>query len=256
MIREVNMKNLKISYNLFRKKLDVEKSVNKVHFKITGNNEYSDCWLSYNKENEQCLFHYNNDGIKAYNFSSVDEALNSPIFDNKSMHELWDKVVIDAVNDLSANDWFLCECVKFRRCRKQAANNVAKLACKLWQGSDFDELKADFQGIVTRKNEIVFTAYIDGRMIGFVHCNLRKEYVEGTESCPVAYLEGIYVEQEFRNVGVATYLISYCEKWAKEKGCTELASDCDIENISSRKMHESNNFKGVSKLVHYVKELN
>lgn len=250
------MNDFKIPYDLFREKLDVDKSINKIYFKISDNNEYSNCLLSCDKKNNQYLFHYNNYKINTYNFTSIDNALNSPIFYNKSMHELWDTVVIDTINDLSANNWFLYNCVKFYRCRKKDAYIAAGLACKLWKDADYAELKADFEKISASKNEVIFTAYIDDKMIAFVHCSLRKEYVEGTESSPVAYLEGIYVEQEFRNAGVATCLINYCEKWSKDKGCAELASDCDIENISSRKMHESNNFKEVSKLVHYVKELN
>jgi aminoglycoside 6'-N-acetyltransferase I len=56
-------------------------------------------------------------------------------------------------------------------------------------------------------------------------------------------------------LGVATYLISCCENWAKEKGCIEFASDCDISNLLSRAMHENNGFTEVSNLVHYIKKL-
>lgn len=249
------MNDFKIPYDLFSQKLNIGKNMYEINFEITGSEKYDDCWLGYNETYNRYWFGLTPDGNNAYDFSTANEALNSPAVDGKSIYELWDRVIFYTINGLSANDWFLCECVKFRRCRKQDAYNVAKIACKLWQGSDFHELKADFEGIVTRKNEIVFTAYIDEKMIAFAHCNIRKEYVEGTESSPVAYLEAIYVEQEYRNAGVASYLIGCCENWAKEKACCEFASDCDIENIASRKMHEYNNFKEISKLVHYVKKL-
>ena len=34
--------------------------------------------------------------------------------------------------------------------------------------------------------------------IGFAQCTLRNDYVEGSSSSPVGYLEGIYVKDEYR----------------------------------------------------------
>lgn len=53
---------------------------------------------------------------------------------------------------------------------------------------------------------------------------MRHDYVEGTDSSPVGYLEGIFVKEEFRNKNYAKNLLKKCEKWAKEKGCSEFAS--------------------------------
>lgn len=145
--------------------------------------------------------------------------------------------------------------VDYSVCRKQDACNVARLACKLWQDADYAELKNDFETISEKENEIVFTAYCKGETIAFAHCSIRNEYVEGTNSSNVSYLEAIFVEEMFRKVGIATYLICCCENWAKKKGCLEFASDCDVNNNESRKMHEANGFMEVSTLVHYVKKL-
>ena len=249
------MNDFKIPYGLFRKKLNSGKNMHEIHFEIIGSEKYSDCWMGCDDKNKTYWYGLTPDGKNGYDFQFADEILNAPAFDGRSMRELWDRVAFDTFDALSAEDWFLYECVQFYRCRKQDAYNVARLACKLWQSADYDELKTEFEAIAGRRNEIVFTSYIDENMIAFAHCNIRKEYVEGAESSPVAYLEAIYVEEEYRKAGVASYLIGCCENWEKEKGCSEMASDCDIENHSSRKMHEHNNFKEVSKLAHYVKSL-
>lgn len=48
---------------------------------------------------------------------------------------------------------------------------------------------------------------------GFAQCQLRHDYVEGTDSSPVGYLEGIFVKQEHRKQGYAKELLAKCEEW-------------------------------------------
>ena len=43
-------------------------------------------------------------------------------------------------------------------------------------------------------------------------------------------MEGIFVKEAFRHKGCARELLKECERWAKEKGCQEFASDCEIDN--------------------------
>jgi aminoglycoside 6'-N-acetyltransferase I len=43
----------------------------------------------------------------------------------------------------------------------------------------------------------------DGRAAGFVEATLRTDYVNGCETSPVVFLEGIYVEPWARRQGVA-----------------------------------------------------
>lgn len=139
-------------------------------------------------------------------------------------------------------------------CTSHDIGNVSKLAAKLWN-DDYDELKNEFEAIVNTQNNIVFTACFQKDMIAFAHCSIRKEYIEGTKSSPVAYLEAIYVEEEYRKSGVATNLIICCENWAKDKGLTEFASDCNINNANSRSLHKHCGFNEASTLVHFVKSI-
>jgi aminoglycoside 6'-N-acetyltransferase I len=67
-------------------------------------------------------------------------------------------------------------------------------------------------------------------IVGFLEMSLRHEYVEGCETSPVAYLEGIFVLGEHRNKGVAKLLVKQAEEWAINAGCTEIASDAEITN--------------------------
>ncbi|EBL5154416.1 GNAT family N-acetyltransferase [Salmonella enterica subsp. enterica serovar Dublin] len=47
----------------------------------------------------------------------------------------------------------------------------------------------------------------DGVAIGFADASIRHDYVNGCDSSPVAFLEGIFVLPSFRQRGVAKQLI-------------------------------------------------
>lgn len=140
-------------------------------------------------------------------------------------------------------------------CTSQDIDDVAKLALKLWNDADYVELKKEFEAILQTKSNIVYTAYCQKEMIAFAHCSIRNEYVEGADTDNVAYLEGIYVEQQFRNCGVASRLIQCCEDWAKSKDCRQFASDCEINNLSSINLHKKYGFNESAKLVHFIKDI-
>lgn len=138
---------------------------------------------------------------------------------------------------------------------KKEANVLATLAIKMWKDHEIDELKQEFCELLNNKNVICFIKYIDDLPIAFAQCQLRHDYVEGTNSSPVGYLEGIFVLEEYRNKGYAKELLKECEKWAKEKGCLEFASDCEIYNDSSLKFHISMGFEEVNRIICFKKRL-
>lgn len=95
----------------------------------------------------------------------------------------------------------------------------------------------------------------DGRPVGFSEAGLRHDYVNGTESSPVAFLEGIYVDPAFRRTGVARQLVEAVENWARQQGCSELASDTGIANIPSQKLHDALGFTETQRVVYFRKVL-
>lgn len=94
-----------------------------------------------------------------------------------------------------------------------------------------------------------------GEAVGFAEASLRHDYVNGTESSPVAFLEGIYVEPAFRRTGVARQLVQAVEDWAKLAGCSELASDTDIANVASQHLHNALGFSETQRVVYFRKLL-
>ena len=91
--------------------------------------------------------------------------------------------------------------------------------------------------------------------VGFAQCGLRHDYVEGTDSSPVGYLEGIFVKEEYRKQGYAKELMSACEQWAKKQGCVEFASDCELSNTDSFAFHMSMGFEEANRVICFTKKL-
>lgn len=132
---------------------------------------------------------------------------------------------------------------------------LAQLAVKMWSNHSVDELTNGFLEIINNENAECFIKYSGDTAIGFAQCGLRFDYVEGTKSSPVGYLEGIFVEESFRNKGYAKELLDACENWAKDRGCSEFASDCELENLTSHKFHLSMGFNETNRIICFRKEI-
>jgi aminoglycoside 6'-N-acetyltransferase I len=137
---------------------------------------------------------------------------------------------------------------------KQEAAAVAALAAKLWE-HPAEELAAEFSALLAREDAALFLARQKDAVVGFAQCQLRRDYVEGTSSSPVGYLEGIYVDEAHRRRGLAAVLLHACEAWAKQQGCTEFASDCELENADSLRFHLSLGFREANRIICFTKEL-
>lgn len=132
---------------------------------------------------------------------------------------------------------------------------VANLAIDLWSNHNFEDLKEEMKEIILSKFALIALYYQNNNPIAFAQCQLRTDYVEGTESSPVGYLEGIYVQDKYRKQGVAKELLKYCEKWAKENSCIEFASDCEINNIESYNFHLKVGFIEANRIICFKKRL-
>lgn len=88
--------------------------------------------------------------------------------------------------------------MKIKKATVEDGEVLAGLAQLLWDGHDLKELTADFVKQLNDKGSACFLAYEAEAPAGFAQCQLRRDYVEGTASTPVGYLEGILVRPEFR----------------------------------------------------------
>ncbi len=91
--------------------------------------------------------------------------------------------------------------------------------------------------------------------MGFVEASKRVDYVNGTSSSPVAFLEGLYVAPESRRKGVARALVDSVVEWASTWGCLELASDSLLNNTTAHAAHCALGFEETERVVYFIRRL-
>jgi aminoglycoside 6'-N-acetyltransferase I len=131
-----------------------------------------------------------------------------------------------------------------------------RLRTLLWDATDENEHKAEIIDIMEHPDsQLVLVAELNtGGLAGFLEASIRP-FVEDCHSDNVGYLEGWYVASEFRRMGIGANLVRTAEKWAKSKGCIEMASDAEIGNESSVAAHTQLGYQETSRLVHLRKDL-
>lgn len=142
-----------------------------------------------------------------------------------------------------------------KKAAREEAAAAAGLAIQMWEENTLEELTEEFAEYIQRKDCAVFLAMWENRAVGFAQCGLRHDYVEGTDSSPVGYLEGILVEEAYRKRGIAKELLKACENWARAWGCEEFASDCELTNEVSLAFHLNMGFEEANRIICFTKKL-
>jgi aminoglycoside 6'-N-acetyltransferase I len=126
-------------------------------------------------------------------------------------------------------------------CDDGHVDNWAALRAKLWPRHSVEHHLTEISDLLSKPigNRVAFIAIAEtSEAIGFAEAALRHDYVNGCESSPVVFLEGIYVVPIARRNGVATLLYKAVEASGRQSGCREIASDTPIENTDSQIFHK------------------
>ena len=139
------------------------------------------------------------------------------------------------------------------KAEKQHIPTIASMAIQMWDENTLEGLEENFEEIMSNGESAIFLLELEGKAAGFAQCQLRHDYVEGTDSSPVGYLEGIFIEEAYRKQGHAKELLKRCEEWAKEMNCTEFASDCELDNEVSLAFHLKMGFLEANRIICFTK---
>lgn len=136
-----------------------------------------------------------------------------------------------------------------------AVPRYTELRSEMWDIAS-DENRHEVEMLLAdRERWAIFGACEEGgACVGFLEVRLR-EYAEGASSSPVGYIEGWFVEPRHRERGIGRMLAEAGEDWARSRGCTEMASDAPIDNVSSIRLHHDLGFTEVERLVCFLKNL-
>lgn len=163
--------------------------------------------------------------------------------------------IIMARRDKQPNTLLSGEETMIKRAKPEDAGVLAALAIRMWTDNDINSLEEEFRELAQSDEAACFIKYVDENPVAFAQCQLRHDYVEGTDSSPVGYLEGVFVSEEYRGKGYAFELLAACENWAREKGCTEFASDCELDNADSFRFHLATGFEEANRIICFKKRL-
>ena len=131
-----------------------------------------------------------------------------------------------------------------------------RLRMSLWDESTENDHKSEMVDIIEHPDsQFVAVADLgDGRLAGFLEASIRS-HVEDCQTDNVGYLEGWYVDEQYRQMGIGSRLVRYAEDWARQKGCTEMGSDAEVDNLVSQQAHGRLGYRETSRLVHLKKNL-
>jgi aminoglycoside 6'-N-acetyltransferase I len=124
----------------------------------------------------------------------------------------------------------------------------------IWPEAPDEYLNFDMDEILTNDKYYVIFACDGDKPIGLTEVQI-KDYGEGCETSPIGYLEGWFVQEEYRGQAIVGIMTKVAEGWVREKGCTEMASDTWLDNESSIRAHVKMGYSEVERLVHFVKQL-
>ncbi|MGD6991361.1 aminoglycoside 6'-N-acetyltransferase [Sutcliffiella horikoshii] len=133
--------------------------------------------------------------------------------------------------------------------------HYTEMALDLWPENTEEELHESFHEIMASNRDKILFYRIGTEFVSFIHLSIRVDYVEGTESSPTGYIEGVYVKPEHRRKGYSGKLLEVGEQWLKQNGCKQIGSDIHLDNHVSYDFHIGMGFKEASRLIAFIKDL-
>jgi aminoglycoside 6'-N-acetyltransferase I len=127
----------------------------------------------------------------------------------------------------------------------------------LWPDAEASELRDEAEAYLAGRSplEAVLVAEApSGDPLGMLELSLRS-CAEGCRTAPVPYIEAWYVVPGARRRGVGRTLVTAAERWARERGHREIASDTVLGNGVGERAHLALGFAEVERAIHFRKEL-
>lgn len=130
-----------------------------------------------------------------------------------------------------------------------------RMRLRLWPECLPEQHNDEMMASLARPDSAVFVAARPtGGLCGFLEAAIWP-YAEGCDTHSVGYIEGWYVDADMRQKGVGRQLVQAAESWARSRGCREMASDTEVENVESQRAHTALGFQDTARLVHFRKRL-
>lgn len=151
----------------------------------------------------------------------------------------------------------MAEKMTIERCSSLNQPGWLEFRLALWTDASADDHRAYMAIALAQPERFLQLMMYDAQRqpIGFIEGSIRADYVNGTETSPVGFVEGVYVAPAWRRRGVARALFDAIGDWARARGCRELASDALLDNEASQRAHLALGFKETERVVYFARKL-
>ncbi|WP_201777891.1 aminoglycoside 6'-N-acetyltransferase [Ornithinibacillus contaminans] len=139
--------------------------------------------------------------------------------------------------------------------KEEHVEDLTRLTMELWPGHDVVELTNEYKETLKTDNNKFYLYIENGVAVAFMHLSIRVDYVEGSESSPTGYLEGVYVQPDYRRKGISTELFNEGKSWLKENGCKQIGSDMEMDNQDSYPFHMSLGFNEAGRIITFIRDI-
>jgi aminoglycoside 6'-N-acetyltransferase I len=138
---------------------------------------------------------------------------------------------------------------------------LAAMMTALWPAGSLQEHQDEAEALIrtrlsgTLPGTLFVAARATGDLAGFIQVGLRS-HADGCDTHkPVGFIEGWFVAEDSRGNGLGRTLLEAAEQWARQLGCSELASDALLDNEASLGAHKALGFAEVDRCAHFRKKL-
>ena len=97
-----------------------------------------------------------------------------------------------------------------------------------------------YQNYILDDTKFLYLAEDNKKIIGYIYGYLKKD---DTNKNKTAYLDALFIDNDYREKGIANNLIKAFKKWAKENKCSNIEVNVCSNNIKAKNLYLKNNFQ-------------
>lgn len=118
------------------------------------------------------------------------------------------------------------------------AQQIYLLSNQLGYANDLGLLLGRLQEIVKLKDHAVFTAKIDGKIVGWLHCLVCLR----VESPLFIEVTGLVVDENVRGKQIGKNLIEASKVWSRDQNISTIRIRCNVTRTESHKFYQALGF--------------
>lgn len=98
-----------------------------------------------------------------------------------------------------------------------------------------------FSNIYLKNNKCLYIALIDNKIVGYIYVKV-LELDSSNKNNKEAYIDGLYVLEEYRNKNVASSLIKKAKEWCVNEDIENISLNVFINNMVARNLYYKEGF--------------